>query len=348
MTNDKPTQIAKIVLVRPDRIGDVVITSSCFESLRKALPGVEIHLAAQVRMGPLFHRHPALKSFLALPESGDGNSRIEAMTEQFQKLQLECIVHLIPDADIECAAAKAEIPRRLGFRHDGGQWLTESRVGPKKRGEKHEGLYNFDLLELIGVPAPIKLTPWLTPEETALARLATKLPAGISAGNYSVLQVGSHAGKPRIGPEFFIAAARWLMEKRGLRVLLIGAEPDDDIIGKIIAGVGGASATVHDFCGKTDLAESAFLLRDAAVVFGRDSGPAHLAAAMGARTVTLMLEPERENSAQRWKPLGKYSWALEKPMERHWYESRERFARRNLAQYAPTEVVEALRQALEA
>jgi len=340
--------IARLVLVRPDRIGDVVITSSCFAPVRAALPGVEIHLAAQARMAPLFHEHPALKSYLALPEGGDGDSRSKILAAQLRKLQPSCVVHLIPDPEIERAAAQAEIPRRIGFRQDGGQWLTESRVGPKKRGEKHEGFYNFDLLELLDVKVPEKLTPWLTPAEGALGTLAQKLPFGVAAGNYAVLHVGAHAGKPGIAPEFFVAAARWLMQERGLRVLLIGAEPGDEIIGKIIAGVGGESKSIHNFCGKTDLAEAAFLLRDAAVVFGRDSGPAHLAAAMGARTVTLMLEPERENSAQRWKPLGEHSWTLEKPLERRWYESRARFARRNLAQYSPAEVVDALQRALEA
>jgi ADP-heptose:LPS heptosyltransferase len=225
-------------------------------------------------------------------------------------------------------------------------WLTESVRSPKKRGGKHEGFYNFDLLELIGVPAPAKLQPWLAPDEAAKERLAKKLPQGVAAGGYAVLHVGAHAGKPRLALEFFSAAARWLVKERGLRVLLIGAEPGDDLVGKILADVAEAKAFLHDFCGQTDLAEAAFLLRDAAVVFGRDSGPAHLAAAMGARTVTLMLEPERENSAQRWRPLGEHSWVLEKPMERRWLESRACFARRNLAQYQLAEIEDALKTAL--
>jgi len=342
-----PADPQRLVLVRSDRLGDVIITTSCLEPLRAALPRTEIHFAAPARMASLFYQHPALKSFVPLPEDIESNSRIETIAELFRMIQPDCIVHLIPDAEIEWAAARAKTPRRIGFRHQEGQWLTESRVGATKRGEKHEGLYNFDLLGLLGVSAPAKLTPWLNPDEAARSRLAKKMPAGVSTGAYSVLHVGAHVGKPRITPEFFIAASRWLVEKHGLHVMLIGAEPGDEIVGKIMAGAGDASSRLHDFCGKTDLAEAAFLLRDAAIVFGRDSGPAHLAAAMSARTVTLMLEPERENSARRWKPLGERSWTLEKPLERRWYESRARFATRNLRQFSPTEVVDALQLALK-
>jgi len=335
------------VLTRPDRIGDVVITSSCLEPMRAALPGAEIHFVAQARMESLFNGHPALKSFIALPPGGNSEWRVEALTAHFRKIQPHSIVHLNSDPEVERAAAKAEIPRRIGFTKNGGEWLTESLPEPKKRGDKHEGLYNFDLLKLLGVSAPAKLEARINPNETALDRLADKLPEGITAGCYAVLHIGAHGEKPRIAPEFFIAAARWLVKERKLYVVLIGTEPGDELIGEIMRGAGSAASWIHDFCGETDLAEAAYLLRDAAVVFGRDSGPAHLAAAMGARTVTLMLEPECENSARRWTPLGERSWVLEKPLKRHWFESRPGFARRNLSRYSPAEVVEALRMALD-
>ena len=131
-------------------------------------------------------------------------------------------------------------------------------------------------------------------------------------------------------------------------VVLIGADKQDETAAAILEGVGRSVSWIHNLSGQTDLAETAYLLRDAAVVFGRDSGPAHIAAAMGARTVTLMLEPEQENSARRWTPLGDCSWVLEKPLRRRWFESRNAFGQRNLEQYTPEEVIESLKFALEA
>lgn len=338
----------RIVLARPDRIGDVVISSSCIEPLRAAFPNAEIHLVAQARMEPLFAGHPALKSFIPLPPGGDGDWRVTALAASFRKIQPTCIIHLHSDPEVEQAAVQAEIPRRLGYTKNGGEWLTDPLPEPKKRGEKHEALYNFDLLEKLGVRAPEHLEPSLRPNETALERLTEKLPASITAGTYAVLHIGAHGDKPRIAPEFFIAAARWLVKERRLYVVLIGADAEDEVIAQIMAGAGSAAAWIKDFCGETDLAEAAFLLRGAAVVFGRDSGPAHLAAAMGTRTVTLMLEPEFENSARRWRPLGERSWVLEKPLKRGWLESRPGFARRNLSQFTPEEIIGALRVALDA
>jgi ADP-heptose:LPS heptosyltransferase len=162
-----------------------------------------------------------------------------------------------------------------------------------------------------------------------------------------VLHVGAHEKKPRVTPEFFAAAARWLVEERRCYVVLIGADHDDAQVAEIIAGAGRWGPWVFNFCGQTDLAEAAWLLREAVVVFGRDSGPAHLAAAMGARTVTLMLEPDQVNSARRWTPLGERSWVLEKPLKRRLLESRPGFAKRNLRQFEPEEIVAAIRYAVE-
>ncbi len=338
----------RIILARPDRIGDVVITSSCFLPVKLALPGWEIHLLAQSRMEPLFRSHPALSGFLAPSAHADPVRRMEWLATQLRRLQAECIVHLHADPEVEWAAAAAEIPRRIGFREKSDKWLTESLPNLKKTGDKHEGYFNFDLLELLEVPAPPKLEAHLTPDGDALDRLAQKMPAGLAAGAYAALHVGAHANKPRLPPDYFIPIAHWLVTERQLQVVLVCAEKDDATAAAILANAGPVAPRIHNFAGRTDLAETAFLLRDAAVVFGRDSGPAHIAAGMGARTVTLMLEPEQENSARRWTPLGDYSWVLEKPLRRHWYESRHGFGRRNLDQYSPGEIIEAIKFALEA
>ena len=307
-----------------------------------------MYFLAQPRMGALFKEHPALAGFVGMPQQADATQRMEGLAAQLRKLAPQCIVHLQPDPEVEWAAAAAEIPRRIGFRLHGDKWLTESLPYTKKEGLKHESFYNFELLELLGVEAPRKLTPRLTPDPVALDRLAAKLPAALVAHRYAVLHVGAHENKPRVTPEFFIAAARWLVEEKQCYVVVIGADHDDPQVAEIIGGMERSAAWAFNFCGQTDLAEAAWLLREAVVVFGRDSGPAHLAAAMGTRTVTLMLEPDQVNSARRWTPLGERSWVLEKPLRRRILESRPGFARRNLRQFEPEEIIAAIRYAMEA
>jgi ADP-heptose:LPS heptosyltransferase len=337
----------RLVLARPDRIGDVVITSSCLEPIRRALPDAEIHFVAQSRMEPLFSGHPAISSFITVPTHKDTIWRQERLADRLRSLKADCIVHLHSDPEVEWAAAAADIPRRIGFRENGDKWLTESLPDLKKSGEKHEGFYNFDLLHLLDVPPPAKLKPRLTPDSEAFDSLTEKLPDGISLGRYAVLHVGAHGKKPRIAAEFFIAVARWLVKERHLYVVLLGAPEDIDMMEVICAGSGSASAWMLKLSGQTDLAEAAFLLRDAAIVFGRDSGPAHIAAAMGASTVSLMLDSEATNSSRRWAPLGERSWVLDKPLERGWFESKIDFGRRNLEQYTLDEIIDSLDYALK-
>ncbi len=333
---------APLIIVRPDRIGDVVISSSCFVPVRAALPNAKIYFAAQARMTPLFQGHPLLAGFIPLPDSGDDATRIEKLTAQFRAVKAGTIVHLQSDPVAERAAVAAGIPRRLGYQQKKQGLLTEFLPEPKKRLKQHEAQFNFDLLQLLGVSASPPFLPNLHPDPAASARLQQKLPAAAKGRRYAVLHLGAHGEKPRIAVEFFIAVANWLINAQKLQVFLIGVEQGSEAIAAIRQGVRDQADSIHDLCGATDLAEAAILLRDAAIVFGRDSGPAHLAAAMGAHTVTLMLEPEPENSALRWQPLGPHSWVLEKPLKRGWLESRPAFARRNLRQYTPEEIIAAL------
>jgi ADP-heptose:LPS heptosyltransferase len=283
-----------------------------------------------------------------LPKHADTVWRQERLADQLRRLNANCIIHLHSDPEVEWAAAAAEIPRRIGFRENGDKWLTESLPDLKKRGDKHEGYYNFDLLHLLGVTPPPKLKTRLTPNSDALEGLARKLPSSISSGRYAVLHVGAHGKKPRIAPGFFIAVARWLIKEHHLYVVLLGAPEDTEVMEAIIAGAGSAAPWMHNFAGQTNLAEAAFLLRDAALVFGRDSGPAHIAAAMGAPTVSLMIDSEPTNSSRRWAPLGERSWVLDKPLTRGWFESKVDFGQRNLEQYTPDEVIASLDYALTA
>jgi heptosyltransferase-2 len=338
---------ARLVLSRPDRIGDVVISTSCFEPIKRAMPGVEIFFLAQPQMAPLLRGANSPVHFVPLPKHGQATQRMEALAAQLRRLGPQCLIHLQPDQEIEWAAAAAEIPRRIGFRLHGDKWLTDSLPYTKKLGEKHEGYYNFDLLEIIGIHHPPKLQPHLAPEANALDRLATKLPLPLCTHPYAVLHIGAHEGKPRVEPEYFIAAAQWLINEKRCYVVLIGVDKDDAQVHAVLDGLGPAAAWAFNFCGQTDLAEAAWLLRQAVLVFGRDSGPAHLGAAMGAPTVTLMLEPDQVNSARRWTPLGERSWVLEKPLRRRLLETRPGFARRNLRQFTTEEIVAALRYAME-
>jgi len=106
----------------------------------------------------------------------------------------------------------------------------------------------------------------------------------------------------------------------------------------ILEGAGRSVSWIHNLAGQTDLAETAYLLRDAAVASARQR-PRAYCRGHGRAHGYAHARTEQENSSQRWKPLGEYSWVLEKPLTRHWFETRNGLAGAART-YTPEEIIE--------
>jgi len=86
----------------------------------------------------------------------------------------------------------------------------------------------------------------------------------------------------------------------GWRVAVTGTAGERLLTARVVAGVPHAARTrVRDLGGKTDLAQLAAVLAGAAVVVVGNTGPAHLAAAVGAPVVSLYAPTV---PAVRWRP----------------------------------------------
>ncbi len=336
-----PADPESIILSRPDRIGDVVISTSVIGPTRARFPYARLYFMAQPRMAPLFEAHPALDGFVPIAQTAAETA------ERLRSLRAEVLIHMDPDTTVAQAGALAGIPRRIGYGARQRRWLTHLVRIDKDKGRQHEAAYAFEPIKLLGAEPPAQWRPWLTPEVAAQARAHAKLQVAGIRRRYGVLHLSAHGTKPRVPIPYFIEAASFF-EKRGLAVLVVGGEASDPAIAEFESAL-PPNLRKHSYAclaGKLDLAETAWVLGEAAVVLSRDSGPAHLAAAMNAPIVTLMAEPEPSCCSLRWAPLGLHSYVLEKPMKRRWLESRASFAARNFQKISPQEVLHLLEQAL--
>lgn len=152
----------------------------------------------------------------------------------------------------------------------------------------HEVERALDLLATAGYPLP--------PGDSA--QLAVKRPAtgwdGVPAGPYVVVHPGASVPARAWAPERHATLVRALVE-RGHRVVVTGAPSEIALTASVAAG-GGA-----DLGGRTTLAELAEVLAHATCAVVGNTGPAHLAAAVGTPVVSLFAPtvPPR-----RWRPWG--------------------------------------------
>jgi ADP-heptose:LPS heptosyltransferase len=98
-----------------------------------------------------------------------------------------------------------------------------------------------------------------------------------------ILNLGARWLTKRWPPEHFAAIGRLAADRRGAGLIAVGAAGDRPLVDALARQL--APIPLLDLCGRTRLQEFAALCRESDVVVSNDTGPLHLAAAVGARVV---------------------------------------------------------------
>lgn len=316
----------RLLIVRPDRVGDVIISSSCITPIRKSFPRGTLYWYAAERMRPLFEGHTELDGFISEPS-------------QMASLQLDAVVHLHPDKECYLSAQSAPVPVRIGYQQRSlSRYLTHSLPDQRSAGTKHEAACNFDLLHFLGVPPPQYFTPNIHLPGAKLHSLQAKLPWPLESTRFAVLNPTAHSTVARWPMKYFLELADWMRSELALETVFIGANSHDLV----------PTSTPHhlDLAGKTDLGELGCLLKHACVLVTRDTGPSHLAAAVGCPVVVIFGRTAPLYGPTRWRPLTETAVIVAKSAPRKRWESRDKYWRRCFAAISVAEVQAAVTEAL--
>ncbi len=309
-------------------------------------------------MRPLLEGHPLLDGFIATPFAPAADTRRFRLERrdwvaQLRKWNADTIVHLHPDETCQYAAQAARIPRRVGYRHSFLlNWtLTDRLPDPRRRGDRHEAQYNFDLLAPLGVrPPPVTtLRPSVHLADSWRQSLLLRLAAAgfddfdTNGQPYAVLNPTAHSLDHRWPAEHFAwLALELLRPDRYARVFIVGPSLDDPSARELRHRLGAGVAGLIDLTGATNLAELGVLLRHARVLVSRNTGTTHLAAAVGCPTVELFGRLEGTYGPARWRSLGERVTTIPTPLTaRRWAENKRAFWQRAHAAIPREAVLEA-------
>ena len=333
-----------LVLARPDRVGDVILSSSCLPAVRSAYPDHALYFLAAPAMECLFEGHPLLAGFLPFSKETPVWPRFSSLKKRFHGLRPEIFAALHPDPSLYAAARFAGIPRRIGWRSGVWSWmLTDSLPYSKSEGRKHEAEYNFDILKPLGISLP----PSLRPNLSLAPRYRDSLHAQISWRPEEKPLIALHpsAFSPvaRWPAEYFAELARRIESTKAFSIVWIGGDAADPSLREIRALLGPLFRETHNLCGKLNLAELGWLLSQARALVSRDTGPVHLAAAVDCPSVVIFGRSTPLYGPVRWKPLSDKTAVLANRETERPGESRAEFWRRSFASISVDEVEAALR-----
>jgi lipopolysaccharide heptosyltransferase I len=276
----------RILIVRLSAIGDVIHGVPVLAALRAALPQSFLGWVVEGRAGDLLDGHPALDALVRVPRGWLKSPReVWRLRRRLHDLQFDTAIDLQCLTKSAIAAWLSGARRRIGKGGSDGRelsrWIHNELV---PCGGDHVIEHYLDLLKPLGIEAPA--VRFDLPEHSADARTADGflLANGLAAGRFAVLNPG--AGWPsKVWPaERYGELARTLAKSHGLPSVAVWGVPSERALAERIVAESGSHARLAP---ATSMTELAALCRRAALFVGSDTGPMHLAVAVGTPTISL-------------------------------------------------------------
>ncbi|MDK3254944.1 glycosyltransferase family 9 protein [Blastococcus capsensis] len=288
--------VRRVALVRLRvGLGDLLCSMPALGRLRAARPDLHVSLITWPEMAPVVDRMGRMVDELlpfpgaeGIPERTPDPDGWASFLAAAAKRRFDLALQVYGDRP-----AANRVTAALGARLAGGfaptGWDPPAGTAPlhlRYPAHLHETDRHLRLFEQLGVPAGPPARMSFPISEADDAEHATTLGnSGLVPGRYVVLHPGA-SSPTRRWPAECHAAVGDALAADGWDVVLTGVAGERPISAAVQSRM-GAPAT--DLTGATSLGGLAALLRDCAVLVGNDTGSAHLAAAVGAPTVTVFL-----------------------------------------------------------
>ncbi|MCY3946460.1 MAG: glycosyltransferase family 9 protein [Anaerolineaceae bacterium] len=309
----KTSERQRILLLRPDHLGDALLTLPAIDALRASFPDAEIAALASPAATAILGRLPALNSVETLDFPGFDRSERSAssspwrlalrLSRRLRRQQFTSALVLRPDHWWGALVIwLAGIPHRVGYATaETRPFLTTAL--PLQH--EHALLRNLRLAsELTGVPLdPEANLRFPLADEDCLKARSTLDAAGLAgSGRFLCIHPGTGARLKHWLPSHWARVADMLGRSFDARVVFSGSAAEQSLVQEII---GQMTTSGLDLAGKTELGELAACYERAIMVLGPDSGPLHLAASVGTPTVSLY-GPADPVEFGPWGPAGKH------------------------------------------
>lgn len=298
----EPLQNRHILIVRTDRIGDVILTLPVVAALRSHEPRARISMLVREYTRELVEGQSGVSGVIVVDDAGARKPFFRLLRE-LREAKVDIAIVAYPRFRIAALLWLARIPLRVGTGYRWYSFLFNRPVFEhRKTGSKSEASYNLGLLEPLGCPAPSSpgVSIRLSAHHRRSAQALRRTLAINDRDRLAIIHPGS-GGSARNWPEENFSVLAKMLAERGCRVVVAGTESERPLVERICRLAGSRVMTV---IGGQSLIEYAALMETADVFIANSTGPLHLAAAVGVPVIGFYPN-DRVMGAVRWGPLTK-------------------------------------------
>ena len=340
----RPAAPKRVLIILLGAIGDAVRALPLLGRMRRAWPQAHIAWAVEPKSQPIIEGHPWLDQLIVYDRRHAPWSFVPFLW-QVRAGRFDLVVDLQRHLKSGIVGVVSGARDRLGFAAANAKELnhrfTTRQIAPQPNLRLKLMQYQAFADALGAPPAPIEFGLRLSPDEDARARAALAVARRPLVG----VILGSSWPSRIYFPESVAAVIRELTRPAGgsppLFPVLIGAPEEAAIADAVMRDLDGLEAL--NLVGRTRLRDLIGIFGECAVAFGPDSGPMHIAAAVGCPVVSLW----GATAPQRSAPWGYAELALHGEIPCHPCYLRDcPIGRECMRRIAPAEVAAMVRRAL--
>lgn len=314
MSKFKTQNRRKILIIRTDKIGDLVLSTPVIKAVRDAYPDSHIAMMVRPYAREIIEGNPCLDEVIIYDKAKKGLGLLSDLKFilYLRKKRFDLALILHPKNRTHIMAFLSGIPERIGYNKKLGILLTKKIPHLKQYGLKHEIDYTLDILDHAGIPCKDKRLYVAVngSSEKKIDRIFAE--NGISRGDTVItVHPGSSCPSKRWGISHFARVADALARSCKARIVII-AGPHDKKFGDGVA-VLMEERNLNLSC-RTTVSDIASILRRSKLFISNDSGPVHMSCAVGTPVISIFGRNDRGLSPRRWRPVGSRDVALHKDL----------------------------------
>jgi len=300
----KPAEPKNILVIRLDHIGDVLFATPAVKILRERFKGSKITFLVGSWAKGVLEKNPNINQIIVYDapwfkrDKEQKSAGFWQMVKKVKEQNFDLGIDLRGDLRNIALMYLGGVKYRVGYGITGGGFLLSKVVKYDKA--KHEIRHNIDILEQVapGVShGRIAKPEFFTLKEDENFASEFLFEHGIINGD-AIIAIHPGAGSQvKLWDENKFAEVISSLSKKA-KIIVFGNEKEKDLVRRIIAL---SKADCVNAAGKTTLGQMAAIIKKCKVFIGTDSGPAHIASAVGTPVISIF---SGVNDPAQWGPVG--------------------------------------------
>ncbi len=289
-----------ILIVRTDRIGDVVLSLPVVSVIKEYYPDCKVNFLIREYTKSITDANPLIDKSIIIKEE-NGKFRIFENVRMLKKYHFDVVIILYPTFILTLIMFLAGIKKRIGTGYRLYSFLfTDKIYEHRKDAKKHELEYNFSLLKSIGIdfrPGINNVKFNLNLSDSSLNKIDMLLEANNihPEDRFVIIHPGSGGSAVDLPVDKFKEIIKKLSDS-DIYIILTGNKNEKKMCDELTI-----NEKVKNFSGLLTLEELLALISKSLLLVANSTGPIHIAAALGKQTFGFY--PKIKScSAQRWGP----------------------------------------------